>query len=67
VWLPERETLEAVASRFQGLPIRGLDLHPVRLEDVYREVIGRAYIGPAMLLAHSASDVRRDLEVDRER
>ena len=42
VWLPERETLEAVASRFQGLPIRGLDLHPVRLEDVYQEVVGRA-------------------------
>jgi ABC-2 type transport system ATP-binding protein len=52
VWLPERETLEAVASRFQGVPIRGLDLHPVRLEDVYREVVGRSQRGPAPTLVH---------------
>ncbi|MEJ2483599.1 MAG: ABC transporter ATP-binding protein, partial [Gemmatimonadota bacterium] len=65
VWLQERETLEAVASRFQGLPIRGLDLHPVRLEDVYQEVVGRAWTGPSVLLAPSAGDVRRDPEVDR--
>jgi len=39
VWLPRRETLEAVAARFAGLPIRALAVHPVSLEDVYREVV----------------------------
>ena len=38
IWLPRREPLEEVATRFHGLPIRSLAVHPVRLEDVYREV-----------------------------
>jgi ABC-2 type transport system ATP-binding protein len=54
VWLPQRETLEGVAARFEGVAIRGLTLYPVRLEDVYREVIGRPEARPATSIAHPA-------------
>jgi ABC-2 type transport system ATP-binding protein len=64
VWLPERETLEAVAARFQGVPIRGLDLHPVRLEDVYREVVGRPQPGTAQRFVDPPGAASRAALVD---
>jgi hypothetical protein len=56
VWLPQRETLESVAARFHGLPIRALAIHPVSLEDVYREVVDGADRASAADLPPQAAD-----------
>jgi len=64
VWLPERETLEGVAARFEGLAIRGLTLQPVRLEDVYREVIGHPQTPSESSLAHHAGAAVPGPQVD---